>query len=199
MVSNFHNVLLPAFLNPYIHTSISYHNRIITNIAGQEQRRAISDLPRMKYSIHDCYLNNERFVELNNFFRARQGSLYSFRFRDKLDYKMDNVIGIGDGNCKIFPIIKTYGAMNGVGTKAILYPHHDTIAVTVGADAESIYQLSDEGGKIIFHEAPKAGDEISVKAEFDSVVRFMHDELAYNISDNGSLLIEKLLMSEVVR
>ena len=196
-MNNFHDVVLPSFISQYLIGNVCFQTRVVRNLVGAEQRRMATTYGRTCYIATDCRLNNERYEVLNSFFRARQGRLYSFRLRDFTDYKLNNIIAIGDGVRCSFSIKKQYD--DGLLSSQLrsIYPIAEAMQVTVGGEETHDYCLDKDGCSIRFSGSPPEGVEIAVICEFDVIVRFKNDELSYVYAEDGSFVLNKLELMEV--
>ena len=123
---------------------------------------------------------------LRDFFMARNGRAYGFRYKDWGDYKLKNqLIDIGDGTTTSFQIIKTYRSQQVESGEAYLYTRDitkinwDTIAgVTVGGVVNTDWTVNHNTGVISFDTAPPYGENIIIGlGEFHVPVRFDTDHL----------------------
>ena len=130
---------------------------------------------------------------LTEFFEARQGRLYGFRFRDFADFKScapgaepgpgDQSIGIGEGATTQFPLVKAYGGT----TRRIAKPIEGTVRIAVdGIEASEGWSVDVTTGEVMFETAPDDGAEITAGFRFDTPVRFDADRLEIALATFGS-------------
>ena len=119
------------------------------------------------------------------FFEARRGRLFGFRWKDWADYKSapasiepdfeDQLIGVGDGETRVFQMVKTYASGLQTYVRPIAKPVLGTISVGIQGDrqTETInYEVDTTTGQIEFASAPDQGVQITAGFEFDVPVRF---------------------------
>nr|WP_152045379.1 DUF2460 domain-containing protein [Aureimonas psammosilenae] len=127
------------------------------------------------------------------FFEARRGRLVGFRFRDPFENRssaygkpvtaLDQPIGTGDGQTRVFALRKTYGAGADAYARPIAKPVAGTLKVAVaGVALGAGVSLDPATGLVSFAAAPKAGAAISAGFEFDVPVRFDLDQLVLNVA-----------------
>ncbi|WP_077106199.1 DUF2460 domain-containing protein, partial [Agrobacterium sp. DSM 25558] len=128
------------------------------------------------------------------FFEARGGQLYGFRFRDPVDFRscppltvpsaMDQRIGTGDGVTKTFPLVKTYADAGGGWTRAIAKPVEGSVLVSVNGVATTGFSTDHETGIVMFAagHVPAVGAAVRAGFEFDVPVRFDIDRIDVSLS-----------------
>jgi uncharacterized protein (TIGR02217 family) len=144
---------------------------------------------RAEYDVSHGIKTQAQMDELTNFFYARRGRAYGFRFKDWNDYLLSQqVIALGDGATTSFQIIKTYvstQAESGASvsfTRKLTKPKWDSVAgVTVGGvlkTAPGDYTVDYATGIITFAAPPANAAEVKIgAAEFHVPVRFDTDHL----------------------
>jgi uncharacterized protein (TIGR02217 family) len=128
------------------------------------------------------------------FFEARGGQLYGFRFRDPVDFRscppltvptaMDQRIGTGDGVTARFQLSKTYADAAGGWTRTIAKPVAGSVLVSVNGVAVTGFTTDHETGIVTFAgpQVPAAGAAIRAGFEFDVPVRFDIDRIDVSLS-----------------
>jgi len=186
----------------------------IVNLSnGREQRNQRWRDSRRSYDVGTGVKSLADLYAVLEFFEARGGQLYGFRFRDPLDWKScapgaeisaeDQVIGTGDGVTAAFPLVKTYSDTGGGWTRRITKPLAGTVAVSVDGvvqPAEAV-AVDTATGIVTFvaGHVPVTGAIIRAGYEFDVPVRFDIDRIEVNLAhfDAGSIptipLIEVLI------
>jgi uncharacterized protein (TIGR02217 family) len=129
------------------------------------------------------------------FFEARRGQLYGFRWKDWSDFKSsraskdvrytDQVIAIGDGASVTWPLIKTYRSGEAEYARPVVKPVAGTVRVGVQGDElqEGIHwEVDTATGVLTFERAPLQDVEITAGFEFDVPVRFDTDRIATSVA-----------------
>ncbi len=172
---------------------------VIVTHNGYEQRNINWSTARTKYNIAYGVKSDQQLLELIAFFRARYGKAIGFRFKDWSDYKaVKQEIGTGNGNNKIFQLVKSYVSGSNVYLRIISKPVYDTVKIycdnIVQVDG---YSLDRTTGKITFTIAPSNGVLITADFEFDVPVRFNTDYLSASIDSYGSSSWNDIQLIEV--
>ena len=129
------------------------------------------------------------------FFEARAGQLHGFRWKDWSDYKSclpsaapafgDQVIAVGDGRTRAFPLSKAYRSGATVYRRPVTKPVQGSVRAGIGGAEMFVginYAVDHLNGRVIFDEAPEAGADISAGFEFDVPVRFDTDRIAVSVA-----------------
>lgn len=164
---------------------------------GGETRNAKTQHSRRRYNAVAGLKSREQALELLQFFEARYGPLYGFRFRDPLDHDANNRIAVGDGVRTIFPLTKIYGAPPQSYLRRISKPVSGTVRVFVEG-VEMAVSTDHHAGQIQFADAPHEGAEISAQFEFDVPVRFASDALDIVLDDFGAAQIQDIPLIEIL-
>jgi len=179
----FHEVTFPARLAFGSGAGIERRVRITPLASGYEQRVSPWALGRRRYLIGAGIRRLGDASALLDFFEAREGQLYGFRFRDFADCfsgaadhvtPADQVIGTGDGESVTFQLCKTYGA--------VIRPIHKPVAGSVVVAVDGVTQgtglsIDHTTGLVTFDAPPPEGAEISAGFRFDVPVRFDADRI----------------------
>lgn len=172
----FHEVRLPVRLAFGSGAGIERKVQVVTLASGYEQRISPWALGRRRYLIGAGVRSLADAAELLSFFEAREGQLYGFRFRDFADCKSgtDQVIGVGDGQARVFQLVKHYGAV----VRPIRKPVAGTVTVAVGGVAQTGgFSVDSTTGLVTLGAVPGAGVQVTAGFEFDTPVRFDADRL----------------------
>ncbi|NTJ41716.1 TIGR02217 family protein [Agrobacterium larrymoorei] len=130
------------------------------------------------------------------FFEARGGQLYGFRFRDPVDFRsgppfkvptaMDQRIGTGDGVTAAFQLVKTYADAGGGWTRTVAKPVEGSVLVSVNGAvvAPANFGVDHATGIVTFRTGhiPTGGAVIRTGFEFDVPVRFDVDRIDVSLS-----------------
>lgn len=177
----FHEVTFPAGLAFGSGAAIERRVRVTTLASGYEQRVSSWALGRRRYLIGAGIRRMADASALLDFFEARQGPLYGFRFHDFSDGRSgptaaptDQVIGTGDGHTCDFQLCKTYGAV----VRPIRKPVADSVRVAVnGVERLSGFDLDHTTGVVRFAVPPAEGATVTAGFHFDVPVRFDSDRI----------------------
>jgi len=179
----FHEVTFPARLAFGSGAGIERRVRITPLASGYEQRVSPWALGRRRYLIGAGIRRLSDASALLDFFEAREGQLYGFRFRDFADCfsgttdqiaATDQNIGTGDGETVAFQLRKTYGA--------VIRPIHKPVAGSVLVAVNGVTQtggvsIDPTTGLVTFEAPPSAGTAITAGFRFDVPVRFDADRI----------------------
>ena len=135
----FHEVSLPARLAFGSSGGVERRTEVVTLGSGFERRSTPWAQGRRRYLIGANLRSLDDMATLTEFFEARRGRLYGFRFRDFADFKScapgagvtatDQMLGTGDGAATVFSLGKAYGDQVRAITKPVAGPG---AAVTAG-------------------------------------------------------------------
>jgi len=171
-MSSFHDVSFPLSLAFGASGGPVRQTVIITLASGHEQRNTAQANSRRKYDAGVGIKNLGDMQILIAFFEARRGQLYSFRFRDPVDFTADNNIGIGDGQTTEFQLSKSYEDLAGSWQRMITKPVLGSLAMRLNAQSTTDFSIDYTTGLVTFDTAPANGVVISASFEFDVPVRF---------------------------
>lgn len=183
----FDDVPFPVAIGLGASVSPSFSTGITTSLSGHETRNSNWADARLEYDVGPGVRDEEELGKLLSFFRARRGAAKAFRLRDPSDFSsngmigaptaLDQLIGIGDGQQILFPLIKSYGAdSEEPQVRYITRPESETIVVAVDGSEANDWTFA-ALGQIEFSQPPAAGSEITAGFLFDVPVRFGEDRL----------------------
>ncbi len=191
-VQAFHDVLFP--LEPGFEAvgGPEFATQVVTLASGHEQRNMQWSQARLRYDAGLGIRSEEDLLRLLDFFRARRGRAFGFRFRDPLDWctagslaaitPFDQLIGVGDGARLGFPLLRTYGPDGMADARRISRPVTGSLRISVGGLAlESGWKLLPHG-MVQFDDPPGDGAEVRAGFAFDVPVRFATDRLDISLS-----------------
>jgi uncharacterized protein (TIGR02217 family) len=175
---------------------------------GTEQRNAAQRFSRRVYDAGTALKSLDDIYTLLNFFEARQGPLYAFRFRDPFDFKssasgapitaLDQAIGTGNGRGRDFRLSKIYGDDAGHVTRLITKPIADSVRIAVDGLVTSEFLLNAQTGEVRLTNAPRQGGIITAGFEFDTPVRFDAPQLDISLDSFGAGEIPSIPLIEVL-
>lgn len=183
-MSGFHEISFPMRLALGAVGGPERRTEIVTLASGHEVRNAKWARARRRWDVGSAVSDLADLQALLNFFEARHGQLYGFRFRDPLDASSalpggavtatDQVLGVGDGAANRFQLVKEYGGV----TRTILKPVAGTVRVALnGAEALTGWSVDTSAGTLLFDVPPSDGEVVTAGFEFECPVRFESDRL----------------------
>jgi len=188
---SFHDVRLPARLAFGSTGGVERRTEIVTLGSGYERRSTPWAQGRRRYLIGANLRSLDDMAALTEFFEARRGRLYGFRFRDFADFKScapgavvsaaDQALGTGDGLRTRFDLIKRYGEGEGEDAleRRVRKPVAGTVRVAVAGvelDAGG-FTVDAATGEVTLAAAPPVGAAVMAGFEFDVPVRFDADRI----------------------
>lgn len=190
----FHEVRLPARLAFGSTGGVERRTEVTTLASGYERRSTPWAMGRRRYLIGANLRSLADMAALTEFFEARRGRLYGFRFRDFADFQScgpggtpeasDQVIGSGDGTRRTFALTKAYGDL----LRPITKPVAGSVRVAVGgrALAASGFTVDAASGVVTLGVAPRTGVPVSAGFVFDVPVRFDADRIEVTLETFGA-------------
>lgn len=113
---SFHEVLFPPEIAYGASGGPKFKTAVFSADSGYEQRTLDWKDVRAEYDVSHTVKNPEQRDALLNFFMARRGMAYGFRFKDWNDYTLrQEVIALGDNVTKTFQVKKRYTSDQGAG------------------------------------------------------------------------------------
>lgn len=186
---DFHEVQFPTSISRGSSGGPRRRTDIVTLRSGYEERNSVWADSRREYDAGLGIRDINDLYGVLEFFEARLGRLYGFRWKDWADYKSgapnrnvsedDQDIGTGDGSETQFQLVKAYTSGPATYTRAITKPVSGTVVVEVNGSLEnpSNYSVNPETGIVTFNLAPASGRTIKAGFEFDVPVRFTNDHI----------------------
>lgn len=106
---SFHDIQFPIEISYGSKGGPQFSTSVLVLASGFEKRNINWSQLQAKYDVAHGVKTYDQMYELRDFFVARQGKAYSFRFKDFLDYEiMNQPLGVGDGVRRTFQIYRTY-------------------------------------------------------------------------------------------
>lgn len=208
-MTDFHDVRFPTALAFGASGGPEFITEIIQLSNGKEVRNTPHALPRRRYNALAGLKSVEDIIALKEFFVARRGRLYSFRFLDPFDNRScavtetlqasDQTIGVGDGAQTAFQLQKSYTDDASVVTRPITKPHEGSVVLAVNNIPllESDFTLNALTGVVTLSAPLGSGDTLTAGFQFDTIVRFDTDFLDLTLEDFGAAQLRDLPMVEV--
>jgi uncharacterized protein (TIGR02217 family) len=191
----FHEVRFPPNLSFGSVGGPERRTEIVQLTNGHEERNTPWAQARRRYDAGVSLRSLDDIAVLIAFFEARQGQLHGFRWKDWSDYRSclpsgmpafdDQEIAVADGVATVFQLTKTYRSGAQAQVRPITKPVEGTVLVGVSGDQQVLgldYELDLAGGRVVFAEAPDAGEVITAGYEFDVPVRFDTDVILTSIA-----------------
>lgn len=184
---SFHEVRLPVRLAFGSTGGIERRTEIVTLGSGFERRSTPWAEGRRRYLVGANLRSLSDMAALTDFFEARRGRLYGFRFRDFTDFRScgpggtpgpaDQALGAGDGSRTAFQLVKRYGEGEDAFERRIAKPVAETVRVAVGGLETAAFAVDLTTGQLTLGSPPAASVPVSAGFEFDVPVRFDTDRL----------------------
>lgn len=165
---------------------------------GRERRNSAQSRARRRYNAVTGVKSLDDARQLADFYEARCGALYGFRFRDPIDHSSggkspsstDQTIGTGDGEATHFQLIKRYGDVIRPITRPVMSSVH------VAVDGAAIAHTMSEGG-VVTIDAPGVGATVTAGFLFDVPVRFDSDSLVLSLDTHGAVSATDVPLIEI--
>ena len=187
---NFHEIRFPTALSFGSAGGPQRRTEIVTLANGFEERNTPWEHSRRNYDAGIGLRSMDDVEAMISFFEARRGQLYGFRWKDWSDFKsckptkdigpLDQEIGRGDGQTRVFQLAKTYFSGEQDYVRPILKPVKGTVKIALAGDpkVETIeYDVDLVTGKVTFVTAPDIDVRVTAGFEFDVPVRFDTDRI----------------------
>ena len=188
----FHDVRFPLDLGLEAVGGPEFLTQIALMASGFEQRNVHWAAARLRYDAGIGVRSETDLVALLDFFRARRGQAFAFRFRDPIDCKScmpsvepsatDQLLGTGDGRRLSFPLVKRYGFAGIEEVRGITRPVDGSVLIAVGGESLLDGWTLEAGGSVRFAAAPGVGVEVRAGYAFDVPVRFATDRIDISLS-----------------
>jgi len=211
-MSGFHEVRFPMRVALGASGGPVRRTDIVNLSNGREQRNQRWRDSRRSYNAGSGIRSLSDLYAVLEFFEARRGQLYGFRFRDPIDWAScppggsvspaDQVIGTGDGTTATFPLVKAYQDAGGSWTRRITKPVAGTVLVSVDGAvvADAAYSVEVTTGIVSFAagHVPQAGALVEAGYEFDVPVRFDIDRIDVNLAHFNAGRIPTIPLTEIL-
>lgn len=180
----FHDVVFPEEISYGSSGGPEFNTTVVSLSSGYEKRNINWEKVRAKYNVSHGIKTREQMEELLNFFYARMGKGFSFRYYDPLDFNTGHqTIGIGNGTNAVFQIVKVY--QSGIYTyqRKITKPVQGSLlglCVNAIPQNPSNYTVDWNSGTVTFKPGyiPAAGLEVTIEdCDFHVHARFDTDHM----------------------
>ena len=192
---SFHEVRFPASLSFGAIGGPERRTEIVTLANGFEERNTPWAHSRRRYDAGLGLRSLDDVAALIEFFEARQGQMFGFRWKDWADFKsckssatptaFDQLIGQGDEVTTVWPLRKDYPSGGACYQRPVTKPVAGTVRVAVGGTEmqEGVHFTVDTvAGAIVFDQAPDMGADIQAGFEFDVPARFDTDRIQTSVA-----------------
>lgn len=175
-IANFHNVRFPEDISYGSSGGPGFNTSVIDLASGHEQRNINWSLARATYDAQYGVKTREQMEDVLDFFYARRGKAYGFRFKDWMDFVLDRQsIGVAGGT-NMLQVFKRYEPLTSYYyDRPILKIVPGTVQVWANGVVKSPTIVNTETG--IVNTATLSGQTIEVACEFDVPVRFDTDDI----------------------
>lgn len=184
---SFHETRLPARLAFGSTGGVERRTEVVTLASGYERRSTPWAAGRRRYLIGANLRSLDDMAALTDFFEARRGRLYGFRFRDFADFRscapgatpwpLDQSLGEGDGRRTAFALVKRYGEGDYGWLRTITKPVAGTVRVAVDDVEVEDFEVDPTTGVVTLAVTPAEGATVTAGFEFDTPVRFDADRI----------------------
>lgn len=191
---SFHETQFPTDISKGSAGGPERRTDIVTLRSGFEERNSIWRHSRRKYDASLGLRSLDDLHEVLEFFEARSGRLFGFRWKDWADHRSgpprrtvsaaDQLIGVGDGSDTTFQLVKRYTSGGVEYIRDIRKPVSGTVLVAVDGSPLSEgsgFTVDYTTGLITFASAPGLGLDITAGYHFDVPVRFDTDFLSISV------------------
>lgn len=196
---DFHDVVFPMDISYGSSGGPAFSTTIKELASGHEQRNINWSEARANYDAKYGVKTLEQMQALVDFFYARNGRAFGFRYYDHVDNAITNQsIGIGDGATREFQLFKRYEPMDGYFYDRIIRkPIAGSVSMKV-AGVTKTFSMDASTGIITMDVAPLLTQEVTVvSANFHVPVRFDIDMLDVSYDDYDNLSVPTIPLKEV--
>jgi uncharacterized protein (TIGR02217 family) len=184
-IAQFHEVRFPEDISYGSSGGPGFKTTVIELASGHEQRNIDWSLARATYDASYGVKSREAMEDVLDFFHARRGKAYGFRFKDWMDFSMDRqVIGQVDTDGDVeLQIYKRYEPLTAhYYDRPLLKLVPDTVHWWVNGEAQDPIAISTTSG-IISATGLLPNAVVEAQCEFDVPVRFNTDEMLVTHDD----------------
>jgi uncharacterized protein (TIGR02217 family) len=212
MGAGFHEIRFPLRLALATSGGPVRRTDIVNLSNGRESRNQRWRDSRRSYDAGSGIRSVDDLYAVLEFFEARGGALFGFRFRDPVDWKScrpdavvsasDQAIGFGDGVTAGFQLTKTYADAGGGWVRKIAKPVAGTVLVSVAGMVQplSAFGCDPATGVVSFaaDKIPAAGAEVRAGFAFDVPVRFDTDRIDISLKNFNAGHIPSIPLTEIL-
>lgn len=177
---SFHDIRFPDDISWGATGGPRYSTTVVMSDSGHEQRNINWAEARMKWNVTHGIKTDDQVKALIDFFRARKGKAYGFRFKDWSDYiATGQAIAKISGETNKYQLRKQYSDSERTEVRLITKPVQGTLQVWDGAtplERPGDYSINWNTGVITTVEDP-GPSSLTATFEFDVPVRFDTDDM----------------------
>lgn len=161
--------------------------------SGITRRTPRQEMPKHRYRTDYVTLSEDERQHMLASIWAAEGAVYSFRFRDYNDWKVeDQVLGVGDGTDDPIQLFKDYQFGSKVKRRDITLPYK--VTMKAAGIAYTDFTVDPLSGLATPATTWPSGDVLSFSCRFDVPVRFAND---YNPMSSVTRNINELMIELV--
>lgn len=181
-IANFHEVRFPVDISYGSSGGPGFSTSVIDLASGHEQRNINWSMARAKYDAQYGVKTREQMEDVLDFFYARRGRAYGFRFKDWMDFTLDRqVIGVADATNQL-QVFKRYEPLTAhFYDRDILKIVPGSVQVWSNDTLRSSLLVNTATG--IVNTTGFYGQTFEVACEFDVPVRFDSDDISITHDD----------------
>lgn len=181
-IAGFHNVRFPVDISYGSSGGPGFNTTVVDLASGHEQRNINWSLARAKYDAQYGVKSREQMEEVLDFFYARRGKAYGFRFKDWMDYTLERqAIGVAGGT-NILQVYKRYEPLTSYFyDRPLLKLVPGTVQIWANGVLQDPARVNTDTG--IVNTSTLSGQTIEIQCEFDVPVRFDTDDIAISHDD----------------
>lgn len=181
-IAGFHNVRFPVDISYGSSGGPGFNTSIIDLASGHEQRNINWSLARAKYDAQYGVKTREQMEQVLDFFYARRGRAFGFRFKDWMDFQLERQsIGVAGGT-NVLQVFKRYEPLTShFYDRPIMKIVPGTVQIWANGVPQAANRVNIDTG--VVNTSTLAGQTIEVACEFDVPVRFDTDEIAISHDD----------------
>lgn len=180
-IAQFHNVRFPEDISYGSSGGPGFKTTVIDLASGHEQRNIDWSLARATYDAQHGVKSREQMEDILEFFFARRGKAYGFRFKDWMDYTIVRQ-SLGVAATTATQTFKRYEPLTAYYyDRPILKIVPGTVSWWANNIAQDPSKVNTDTGLI--NTTGMIGQTIEIQCEFDVPVRFDTDEIQITHDD----------------
>lgn len=180
-IAQFHNVRFPEDISYGSSGGPGFKTSVIDLASGHEQRNIEWSMARANYDAAYGIKQREQMEDVLEFFYARRGKAYGFRYKDWMDYQLDRQ-SIGVATTNATQVYKRYEPLTAhFYDRTILKIVPDSVLLWANTVTINPALLDVNTG--IVNTTSYIGQTIEVQCEFDVPVRFDTDDIKISQDD----------------
>lgn len=203
-MTTFHDVQFPQAIAEGAQGGPQFLTAINVMASGYEQRNIEWSRTRAKFDISYGIKTRTDAQVVVDFFYARYGRAYGFRFKDWADYEVGTstapmTIGVGDNTNHLFQALKPYSSGGYTFNRRLTRLVAGTVKVYLAGILKATpadYSVS-ASGLITFVTAPGVGIGVGLWAQFDVPVRFDTDYLDTSVLRPDVMEVSSITLVEL--